>query len=134
MMSRLILFSLLTHYIFTTTNPLQPPTDPPIQLILPSSLNASSSDNGNGNGKLYVDCNGPSYGSNLDLVDCLDAREYVIYNAKQFAFAQRHTGQEEATYPLPYRLMGGAWLTATFDPRWTCLLLPQSHVDGFLMC
>jgi len=70
-----------------------------------SSLNATVS-----NAPMRVECSGPSYGYNLNLVDCEDAKSYIAFDSRQFTFAQRHTPEfvkGGGIFPLPYRLMGG---------------------------
>ncbi|KAL6717282.1 hypothetical protein ACLMJK_005197 [Lecanora helva] len=57
--------------------------------------------------KTFVECDGATYGFNLDLNDCEDARNNVPYKSQQFTFAQRHTSAfvKKKMYPLPHRTM-----------------------------
>ncbi|KAF6220745.1 hypothetical protein HO133_003178 [Letharia lupina] len=55
---------------------------------------------------LRIQCDGASYGFDLDIFDCEQAKAYVPPNADQVQWADRHTGSQEQIFPLPYRAMG----------------------------
>ena len=58
--------------------------------------------------KMYVECDGASYGTALNVDDCDDAKGYIPFNPKVYWFAQRHSRYftKKDMFPLPYRMMG----------------------------
>ncbi len=67
-------------------------------------LNASSL-----NAKMFVECDGESYGHNLNRADCQSMKSYLVYDSRQFTFGQRDSPEFEIKdmFPLPYRILGG---------------------------
>ena len=59
--------------------------------------------------KMYIECDGDSYGYNLDFSDCKNAKNYIVYDSRQFVFGQRDspTFNKGTMFPLPYRILGG---------------------------
>ena len=58
-------------------------------------------------GNFHVECDGATYGFNPNIVDCEDAKTYVVMDPKPRIFGERHTGLPDDIVPLPYRVMGG---------------------------
>ena len=99
----------------------EPARTPELQDLYPSTLsNVPESDSSwtkpnispnvsADNAKLYVECDGSSYGYDLDLLDCEIARAYVAFDAQQYSWAQRDSPifQKDIMSPLPYRVAGG---------------------------
>lgn len=88
------------------------------KLSLPSDLqaldlNSLSPSNGptaslnvTGGPDLHIQCDGASYGFDLDIEDCERAKAYVPPGSEQVQWAERHTGWQKRIMPLPYRSMG----------------------------
>lgn len=55
---------------------------------------------------IHVQCDGASYGFDLDIHDCERAKAYVPASPEQVQWAERHTGWQKQIFPLPYRAMG----------------------------
>ena len=55
---------------------------------------------------IHIQCDGAAYGSNLDIDDCEGAKTYLPAGADQVQWAERYTGWENKSFPLPYRAMG----------------------------
>lgn len=85
---------------------LQLSTLPDLSEFYPSNPSTSSPGLSTENG-FHVECNGAHFGYNLNLGDCQNAESCLSPDSRQWNFAQRHTGMEDTTFPLPYRLMGG---------------------------
>ena len=72
-----------------------------------SMLNASvTSFNVTGGEDIHIQCDGFSYGFDLDILDCEEANAYVPFSPDQVLWAERHTGWQKKIFPLPYRTMG----------------------------
>ena len=81
--------------------------------LLNSTLYASSASNESvtsldvtGDNDIEIQCDGASYGFDLDISDCEEAKAYFTANPDQFQWAERHTGWQKQIFPLPYRAMG----------------------------
>lgn len=59
-----------------------------------------------GGNDIHVQCDGASYGFDLDIVDCEQGKAYIPASAEQFQWAERHTGWQKTIFFLPYRAMG----------------------------
>ena len=57
-------------------------------------------------GDTQVQCDGASYGFDLDVVDCEEAKAYVPPNRDQVQWVERNTAWQKEHVPLPYRAMG----------------------------
>ena len=56
---------------------------------------------------IRIQCDGSSYGFDLDIYDCEEAEAYFPADSHPALWAERHTGwQKEIVFPLPYRSMG----------------------------
>ena len=55
---------------------------------------------------IHIQCDGASYGFDLDIVDCEKAKAYIPASSKQVQWAERHTGWQKEIFLLPYRAMG----------------------------
>ncbi len=53
-----------------------------------------------------IRCDGETYGYNPNIVDCAEAKEYLVPDAVIWTFGERHTGLPREILPLPYRIMG----------------------------
>ena len=59
-----------------------------------------------GNTNTHIECDGASYGFDLDISDCEDAKAYFPHGSDQVQWAERHTGWQKRIVPLPFRAMG----------------------------
>ena len=66
----------------------------------PTPLNVTSSKD------VHIQCDGASYGFDLDISDCEEANAYFPIYPDQVQWASRHTGSQKQIFPLPYRAMG----------------------------
>ena len=66
----------------------------------PTLLNVTSSED------VHIQCDGASYGFDLDISDCEEAMAYFPTYPDQVQWAERHTGSQTQIFPLPYRAMG----------------------------
>ena len=72
-----------------------------------SMLNASvTAFNVTGAEDIHIQCDGSSYGFDLDVVDCKEANAYVPSSPDQVLWAESQTGLQEKIFALPYRAMG----------------------------
>ena len=55
---------------------------------------------------IHIQCDGPSYGSDLDISDCGEANAYLAAGSDQYQWAERHSGSQKESLALPYRSMG----------------------------
>lgn len=87
---------------------LHPPSDPVALTLEPTSASSDSITwpNVTGGNSIHVQCDGVSYGFDLDIVDCEEAKAYVPPSPDQVQWAERHTGWQKQIFPLPYRSMG----------------------------
>lgn len=85
-----------------------PPPDPLALTLDPTSASNKSvpSLNGTSDKDIHIQCHGASYGFDLDILDCEQAKAYVPASAEQVQWAERHTGWQKKIFPLPYRAMG----------------------------
>lgn len=75
-----------------------------------------------GEGKIHVQCDGASYGFDLDIVDCEQAKAHVPASADPVQWAERHTGWQKQIFPLPYRAMGDkalCYVQPVLNDDWT---------------
>ena len=56
--------------------------------------------------EIQIQCNGSSYGFDLDINDCEEAKAYFPASSDQVRWATRNTGWQKIIFPLPYRAMG----------------------------
>lgn len=54
----------------------------------------------------HIKCNGASYGFNLDILDCEQAKADIRASPDENQWAERHTGWLKQIWPLPFRTMG----------------------------
>ena len=66
----------------------------------PTLLNVTSSTD------VHIQCDGASYGFDLDISDCEEAEAYFPIYPDQVQWAERHTGSQKQIFSLPYRAMG----------------------------
>lgn len=82
----------------------------PISIVLPLAFNqnpaSNTSVNGTRNNNMRIQCDGASYGFNLDIDDCEQAKAEIPASADEFQWAERHTGWQKRIETLPYRSMG----------------------------
>lgn len=72
-----------------------------------SPSNASiASVNVAGGTDIHIKCDGASYGFDLDIGDCEEAKAFVPAGSDRVQWAERHTGWQKKIMPLPYRSMG----------------------------
>ncbi len=55
---------------------------------------------------IHIQCNGASYGFDLDISDCEQAKAYLESSPGEVQWAERHTAEQNQGIPLPYRIMG----------------------------
>ena len=70
-----------------------------------SNDSATSSDL-QGDENIHIECNGSSYGFDLDITDCELAKAFVPANSEEIVWAERHTALLKRYQTLPYRSMG----------------------------
>ena len=54
-----------------------------------------------------IKCDGEQYGTNLNIADCKDAKDYIPPGLDQYAWVKRYTALSKPHFALPYRYMGG---------------------------
>ena len=59
-----------------------------------------------GDERIHIECNGSSYGFDLDITDCELAKAFVPANSEELVWAERDTTSLKRFQPLPYRSMG----------------------------
>lgn len=108
------LLLVLSFGLILSATPFQPTEDSTLELsatpnivkpIVPSNasvppLNASAENGFN------IRCDGETYGYNPNILDCEDAKEYLVPDLRTRTFGERHTGLPADIVPLPYRIMG----------------------------
>ena len=81
----------------------------------PSSLNLGSTNQSNaavslpdgpGSNEIHIQCDGASYGFDLDFLDCESANMNFRPSVDQAQWAERHPGMNKQILSLPYRYMG----------------------------
>ena len=70
-----------------------------------SNDSATSSDL-KGEQDIHIECDGSSYGLDLDITDCELAKAFVPPSLEEILWAERYTGSLKRYQPLPYRSMG----------------------------
>ena len=70
-----------------------------------SNDSATSSDL-TGDKYIHIECDGSSYGFDLDITDCELAKAFVPASSDEVQWAERHAGSLKQYFPLPYRSMG----------------------------
>ena len=70
-----------------------------------SNDSATSSDLKGGE-NIHIECNGASYGFDLDITDCELAKAFVPASSEETIWAERLTPVLKQYHPLPYRSMG----------------------------
>ena len=85
-----------------------PESDPlPFDLEPTSASNRSPTPlNVTGSKDVHIQCDGASYGFDLDISDCEEATAYFPIYPDQVQWAERDTGSQKQIFPLPYRAMG----------------------------
>ena len=73
---------------------------------LPSNGSAESPFNLTGSEDIHIQCDGASYGFDLDVSDCEEATAYVPPGRDQILWVERNSTSKEKHVPLPYRSMG----------------------------
>lgn len=68
----------------------------------------------------HVHCDGATYGFDLGIIDCAEAKTYFPAGSNQLLWAERNTGWQKKIFQLPYRAM---------DDKASCYLQP-ALVDG----
>lgn len=66
----------------------------------PTLVNVTSSED------VHIQCDGASYGFDLDISDCEEAMAYFPTYPDQVQWAERHTDSQTQIFSLPYRAMG----------------------------
>ena len=96
-----------TFYLLTLVlaKPLQTSTQSGDLYPLSMSNDSATSSNTLGFENIHVECNGASYGSDLDITDCELAKAFVPANSEEIIWAGRN-GMVKQYHPLPYRSMG----------------------------
>ena len=59
--------------------------------------------------KMFVECDGSTYGFNLNLAACQEMKSFIAFESKQRNWGERHTPtfKKLLMFPLPYMLMDG---------------------------
>ncbi|KAF6237650.1 hypothetical protein HO173_003851 [Letharia columbiana] len=76
-----------------------------VEPIFPSNASVPTSNASAENG-FTIRCDGEAYGYNPNILDCEDAKEYLLPDASTWTFGERHTGLPADILPLPYLVMG----------------------------
>ena len=74
--------------------------------IMPSNETVTLSLNLTGSEGTHIQCDGASYGFDLDVSDCEEAKKYVPFGRDQVQWVERDTTWKKEHVPLPYRVMG----------------------------
>ena len=82
-----------------------PTSDLPPLMLNPTSA-SNTTVNGTSDNRGHIHCDGASYGFDLDISDCEDAKAEIPASAYVMQWAERHTGWEKRISTLPYRSMG----------------------------
>ena len=91
-----------------STSPLGRVLGPSLDLnsFLPSNASVASPFNLTGSEDTHIQCDGASYGFDLDVSDCEEAMAYVPPGGDQIQWVDRDTHSQVGHVPLPYRAMG----------------------------
>ena len=73
---------------------------------VPSNRSVSLPLNLTGSEDTHIQCDGASYGFDLDVFDCEEAKAYVPPGRDQVQWVERNTAWQKEHTPLPYRAMG----------------------------
>ena len=59
------------------------------------------------NAKMFIECDGSSYGYNLNLAACEQINGFITFESKQRTWGERHTAafQKAKMFPLPFMMM-----------------------------
>ena len=99
----------------TPLGPVSSRQDPPVDIqrstldlnsIFPSNGTVGLPFNLTGSEDTHVQCDGASYGFDLDVLDCEDANTYVPPGRDQIQWLERNSTWQKESVPLPYRAMG----------------------------
>ena len=107
----LVLATPISPFAINTT-PSTPPTgnDQSLSLdlnsIVPSNESVTLPLNLTGSQDTHIQCDGASYGFDLDVFDCEEAKAYVPPGRDQVQWVERNTAWQKEHVPLPYRAMG----------------------------
>ena len=74
--------------------------------ITPSNESVTLPLNLTGSEDTHIECNGASYGFDLDVSDCEEAKAFVTFGRDQLQWVERNTPWQKEHVPLPYRAMG----------------------------
>ena len=74
--------------------------------ILPSNGSVTLPLNLTGSEDTHIECDGASYGFDLDVFDCEEAKKYIPPGRDQVQWVERDTAWQKEHVPLPYRSMG----------------------------
>lgn len=100
-----------TTALKSNSDTILPPHPPSILQALASNLTSASngsvpSFNVISDNRVHIQCDGASYGFDLDILDCEQAKAEIPANAEEFQWAERHTKWQKEIFALPYRSMG----------------------------
>lgn len=77
-----------------------------LNTILPSNESVTLPLNLTGSQDTHIQCDGTSYGFDLDVFDCEEAKAFVPRGRDQLQWVERNTAWQKEHVPLPYRSMG----------------------------
>ena len=82
-----------------------------LSILPPALLNATSSHLTSPGTALDMVCNGAEFGFSPSISDCQSAYKHLAPDTDQYQWGMRHThtGMKGPIFPLPYRIMGGAF-------------------------
>lgn len=110
-----ILLLLVLSFGFTVSGTTSQPTEDSalklsaipniVEPMFPSNASVPTSNASAENG-FTIRCDGEAYGYNPNILDCEDAKEYLLPDASTWTFGERHTGLPADILPLPYLVMG----------------------------
>ena len=63
--------------------------------------------NVSGSNDIHIQCDDPSFDSDLDISDCGAANANFLSDSTRYLFTERHSDSQGKVFPLPYRSMGG---------------------------
>ena len=92
----------------------------PSLIDLAFGSNASNGTTAMGPAAIFnVQCDGPLYGFNPNIVDCERAAQSIIPDREQLVWGERNTGLPFEIFPLPFAVFGGKFLIVTqnLEPR-----------------
>lgn len=74
--------------------------------IMPPNGSVTLPSNLTDNRDIHIRCDGASYGFDLDVFDCEEAKKYVPFGREQVQWVERNTAFVKQYVALPYRSMG----------------------------